>query len=219
MPPLTPHLVLAPAQLVSFHVSKSILGFAFPQLSPAEDSYLPLQYTARNVAQRKKNQQSLRNSLHIDNDLPIVGIVAQVLSKKDISVLETLIEASASLGMQLVIIADKDSCKVVKQSKIKHMIPTEAHMHLFFGAADILVLPTVVDDALVAACFRYGLVPVVHNDQSLVRDYDPISEEGNAFTYNEYSVWAIFAALVRALETHRLSYDWQRIERNGMDMT
>ncbi len=219
MPSLTPHSALAATQSVSFQVSKSVSKLAFPQLSPAEDSYLPFQYTARNVAQRKKNQQSLRSGLHIDNDLPVVGIVAQALSKKDIGMLEQLVEASGSLGMQLVIIADKQSCQVAKKGTIKHMLPTEAHMHLFFGAADILVVPTVVDDAMVAACFRYGLVPVVHNDQSLVRDYDPISEEGNAFTYTEYSVWAIFAALVRALETHRLSYDWQRIERNGMDMT
>ncbi len=219
MPPLTPHSALAATQSVSFQVSKSVSRLAFPQLSPAEDSYLPIQYTARNVAQRKKNQQSLRSGLQIDNDLPIVGIVALALSKKDISVLDQLVHARGSLGMQLVIIADKQSCQVTKKGTIKHMLPTEAHMHLFFGAADILVLPTSVDDAMVAACFRYGLVPVVHNDQSLVRDYDPISEEGNAFTYSEYSVWAIFAALVRALETHRLSYDWQRIERNGMDMT
>lgn len=215
----TTHSALAASPSISFQVSSSNTKLLFPQLSPAEDSYLPSQYTARNVAQRKKNQQHLRSSLHIDNDLPIVGIMVKATSKKDVGLLEQLATACCSLALQLVVIGQKSDCKVSKESCAKHMLPTEANMHLFFGAADILVFPSMVDDAVVAACFRYGLVPVVNNEQSLVRDYDPISEEGNAFTYSEDSIWAIFAALVRSLETHRLPYDWQRIERNGMDMT
>lgn len=219
MPSPTTHSALVASQSVSFQLSSTKSKLLFPQLSPAEDSYLPSQYTARNVAQRKKNQQPLRNSLHIDNELPIVGIVALAKNKKELELLEQLVTACSELAVQVVIIGEKSVCKIAKQSLIKHMLPTEANMHLFFGAADILVLPNLVDDAVVAACFRYGLVPVVNNDQSLVRDYDPISEEGNAFTYTDSSIWAIFAALVRSIETHKLSYDWQRIERNGMDMT
>lgn len=219
MPSPTTNSALAASPSISFQISGSITKIFFPQLSPAEDSYLPSQYTARNVAQRKKNQQHLRSSFHIDNDLPIVGIMVNPKNKKELLLLEQLVVACSSLAMQLVVIAQKSDCKVSKESSAKHMVPTEANMHLFFGAADILVLPSIMDDAVVAACFRYGLVPVVYDEQSLVRDYDPISEEGNAFTYSEHSIWAIFAALVRALETHRLSYDWQRIERNGMDMT
>ena len=155
MPSPTTHSALVASPSVSFQLSSTKSKLLFPQLSPAEDSYLLSQYTARNVAQRKKNQQPLRNSLHIDNELPIVGIVAQVQNKKELELLEQLVTACSTLAVQVVIIGEKSVCKIAKQSLVKHMLPTEANMHLFFGAADILVLPNLVDDAVVAACFNH----------------------------------------------------------------
>ncbi len=201
------------------HKSSGKIYPFYPLLSPAEDSYLLTQYTARNIVQRKKNQTALRELLNITNALPLVGIMMASFNGKQKAFLEQLVEASCNLPVQLVIIANTKECVINKKSSIKRLNPDQASCHLFFGSADILVLPPDQDDALLAACFRYGLVPVTHNSQSLVRDYDPVSEEGNAFTYINNSIWSLYAALVRAVETHKLSYDWNRIQRNGMDMT
>lgn len=219
MSPLTPTTSATDGSLVRFQLAATIGSFYFPQQSPAEDMYLPTQYTARNIVQRKKNQILLRETLKQDNSLPIVGIIVSGFSKKQAKLLEQMVEACQALPLQLVLIGSEKEVVLAKKSKIKQLVNTEANIHLFFGAADVLVLPVQSNDALVAACFRYGLVPVVQDNQALVRDYDPVSEEGNSFSYSQNTIWAIFAALIRAMETHRLSYDWQRIQRNGIDMS
>lgn len=219
MPPLIPPPSVTDVSLVRFQLAATTTSFYFPQQSPAEDTYLPTQYTARNIVQRKKNQMPLRELLKLDNTLPIVGVIVSGFNKKQLKLLEQIVEASGALPLQLVLIGADKELIVAKSSKVKKLVSLPANVHLFFGAADVLVLPAQSNDALVAACFRYGLVPVVQDDQTLVRDYDPVSEEGNAFSYQQNTIWSIFAALIRALETHRLSYDWQRIQRNGLDMS
>ncbi len=219
MPPLTPTSSDTDVSPVRFQLAATASDFYFPLQSPAEDTYLPTQYTARNIVQRKKNQTSLREALKLDTTLPIVGVIVSGFSKKQLKLLEQIVEASLALPLQLVLIGADKELVVAKNSKVKKMVNTPDHIHLFFGAADVLVLPAQSNDALVAACFRYGLIPVVQDDQTLVRDYDPVSEEGNAFSYQENTIWSIYAALIRAMETHRLSYDWQRIQRNGLDMS
>lgn len=216
----SPHI--SPASVshaVKFQLSASVShSLPYPQLSPAEDSYLATQYTARSIAQRKKNQVALRELLKVDNHLPIVGIMVGSFDLKAEKLLVQLVEACSALPLQLVLLATTKQCLVAKDATLKQLVPSDRQLHLFWGAADMLLLAPESDDGLVAACFRYGLVPILHHNQSLVRDYDPVSEEGNAFVYTESNIWSMYAALVRAMETYKLPYDWQRIQRNGIDM-
>lgn len=63
---------------------------------------------------------------------------------------------------------------------------------------------------------NYGVIPVVKNDP-ILKDYNPITETGNAFLYQEDTFWLFYAALVRALENYKFSYDWQNLELAAME--
>ncbi len=62
-----------------------------------------------------------------------------------------------------------------------------------------------------------GTVPIVY-EQSAPKDkaidYDPTDEQGNSFYFYDASAWAVFAAVIRATEAYRFSYDWAGIVRN-----
>lgn len=62
----------------------------------------------------------------------------------------------------------------------------------------------------------YGVIPVVKSDPVL-KDYTPITESGNAFLHDEDNKWLFYAALVRALENYKFSYDWQNLELAAMN--
>ena len=66
--------------------------------------------------------------------------------------------------------------------------------------------------------FRTGVRKLLEaEDDPILKDYNPVTESGNAFLYKEDNLWLFYAALVRALENYKFSYDWQNLELAAME--
>lgn len=59
-----------------------------------------------------------------------------------------------------------------------------------------------------------GVVPITQKLHSSITDYNPNTESGNAFVFQNANEWEIYAAVVRALETYKFPYDWKFIVRS-----
>ena len=66
---------------------------------------------------------------------------------------------------------------------------------------------------LIKLMLNYGIVIVAEDKSPLLDNYRPNEETGNAFLFNKKDLWSVFAAIVRALETHKFPYDWNHIIR------
>lgn len=62
-------------------------------------------------------------------------------------------------------------------------------------------------------CLQHGVVPISLPHAHL-EDYNPVQETGNAFLYDSPTKWHCFAALTRAVETHKFPFDWKTIQRH-----
>jgi glycogen synthase len=60
---------------------------------------------------------------------------------------------------------------------------------------------------------NYGIVIVAEDKSPLLENYRPNEETGNSFLFKKRDLWSVFAAIVRALETHKFPYDWGHIIR------
>jgi starch synthase len=49
-----------------------------------------------------------------------------------------------------------------------------------------------------------------------VQDYDPQTGHGSGFVFGPYDRWALFAAIVRAIETFKHHDLWRQIQLHGM---
>jgi len=66
---------------------------------------------------------------------------------------------------------------------------------------------------------HYGSVPIVRATGGLadtVQDYDPRTGLGTGFVFRPYDRWALFAAIVRAIETFKHREVWRQIQVRGM---
>jgi starch synthase len=66
---------------------------------------------------------------------------------------------------------------------------------------------------------RYGTVPVVRAVGGLadtVHEFDPITREGNGFTFERFDAHEMVQTLRRALAFHRQPELWRKLQRNGM---
>ncbi len=99
-----------------------------------------------------------------------------------------------------------------------HIVPDkEDAIATMLAASDLaLFLGTDHPTAELKACLASGVVPVAMPHASL-DDYNPVQETGNSFLYENPNKWNCFAALVRAVETHKFPFDWKTIQRHCLE--
>ncbi len=86
------------------------------------------------------------------------------------------------------------------------------------AASDMALFCAGADEAQLRECLQHGVVPV-SPASSVLTNYDPNQEAGNAFTYDQLTHWHCFAAAVRAVETYRFPYDWKTIQKHCIAMS
>lgn len=121
-------------------------------------------------------------------------------------------KGSAEYGKYFSKLAADKPHKVAIVANGKDMVEnvlTASDMALFCAPAD-------ADD--LRDCLAHGIVPV-SPASSMLANYDPNQEAGNAFTFDQLTHWHCFAAAVRAVETYRFPYDFKTIQKNAVAMS
>jgi len=90
-----------------------------------------------------------------------------------------------------------------------------------YAGTDMFLMPSRFEpcglNQLVA--MRYGSVPIVRAVGGLadtVKDLNPQTGEGNGFSFEPYDRWALFSAVVRALENYKYKEAWHKLQVRGM---
>ena len=77
------------------------------------------------------------------------------------------------------------------------------------------IMAVLSDDLdVIKKAWENGVVTITKKFHPSIEDYDPNSEKGNAFVYENMNKWEVFAAVVRAVETYKFPYDWNYIVRS-----
>jgi glycogen synthase len=98
-----------------------------------------------------------------------------------------------------------------------YIVPdTKGDRAKMYAASDMaLFLTDPSNTPEVADCLANGAIPIAPNCKAL-SNYNPVQESGNSFIFDETDVWHAFAAIVRAVETHRFPFDWRTIQKHCM---
>lgn len=156
---------------------------------------------------------------------PMACLPAGMSEKLGGKVFEELLPGLLTLPLEILVIGKGSSAygslftKLAKEHRHRvHIIADkEDAIKAMYAASDIALF---VNDPRgmkeLHNCFLSGVVPVSLPSNGL-EDYDPVQEAGNAFVYQTPNAWQCFAALVRAIETYKLPFDWRTIQRNGME--
>jgi starch synthase len=93
--------------------------------------------------------------------------------------------------------------------------------HKIYAGSDLFLMPSRYEPCGLGQmiAMRYGSVPVVRATGGLadtVDDFDPRTGEGNGFAFEPYDRWALFAAIVRAVENYKYEDTWRQLQVRGM---
>lgn len=164
------------------------------------------------VEKKRSSKKTLAKTLSFSGKEPLVAVILDKMpSKKDFTKMMGLLEGIDKINIQMIILADPD-VEFPAFKKIKVMPYSRKNRNVLLEAADIAIGFDFND---IEEMLFHGVVPISY-ERPEVKDYNPNHETGNSFVYRQRDPWAMFAALVRALETFRFPYDWKHIIREGL---
>jgi starch synthase len=207
-------------------------GIDYDAVNPATDPHLVTNYDPLTLDQRLANKAALQHEgkLQADPDLPLIGMISRLTNSKGFDILGDAIDHILDLGAQFVLMGTGDQHYHDLFSRMVQRYPYQAAIFLTFNTAlarriyagsDMFLMPSRVEPCGTnqLEAMHYGSVPIVRATGGLadtVQDYDPRTGLGTGFVFQPYDRWALFAAIVRAIETYRHHDLWRQIQVSGM---
>ena len=201
-------------------------------LNPATDKYLAQHFDVNHLDQRVANKLALQRDAGLKEnvDVPLIGIISRLADQKGFDILGDVIDHLLDLDLQFVLLGTGDPHYHEMFTRVAQAFPGRAAVFLTFnaelaqkiyGGTDMFLMPSRFEPCGLGQmiAMRYGSVPIVRATGGLadtVKDFDPRTGEGNGFSFTAYDRWALFAAIVRALENYKYRDTWLKLQARGM---
>ena len=212
-------------------------GVDYSEWNPETDKHLPFRYSKDNLLGKIKNKRFLLE--HFDftyhEDIPLIGIVSRMVNQKGFDIFAGALQDLMRLDAQWVILGSGEDRYEEMFRHISHILPDKVSTyigfnnelsHLIEAAADIFLMPSRYEPCGLNQIYsmKYGTVPVVRKTGGLadtVQDWDemnyPGQDTGNGFSFNDYTSYALFTTVQRAVNAYHHKNAWKKIQLNGMN--
>lgn len=218
----------------SYKLSGIVNGIDSKAFSPKYDMKLFEQYSSENVAGKKVNKEQLQRllNLHQDPDIPIVAFVGRLVYHKGIDILAQSLEQLLEKDIQIVILGTGDWHYEEFLREKASQYPTQMSINTVFnpdlaskiyGAADFVLMPSKSEPCglVQMIALSYGAIPIVRETGGLkdtILHYDVFTGEGNGFTFEEFSSYALTNAIFEACEFYRDKEMWEVFVKQVMEI-
>jgi starch synthase len=209
-----------------------LYGIDEREWDPATDPHLPAHFDRDQLEGKRacRNALALACGFPLEPDWPLIGMVSRLVEQKGCELVEEAEAALCDLPARFVILGQGSPRFTDLFRRLADERPwqwwfdtshDEGLAHRIEAGSDLYLMPSRYEPCGLNQMYslRYGTVPVVRATGGLadtVREFDPITSEGNGFAFEAYSADAMVMALRRALAMHGDAALWARVQRNGM---
>jgi len=215
------------------HLYGILNGLDTETLNPATDPYLAANFDVNSLDRRIENKLALQREAGLPENpkVPLIGIISRLTDQKGFDILGEVIDHILDLGVQFVLLGTGEQHYHEMFARLAQDYPGQAAVFLTFnaslaqriyGGSDMFLMPSRFEPCGLGQmiAMRYGSVPIVRATGGLadtVQNFDPSTGQGNGFVFEKYDRWALFTAVVRALENYKYRDIWQMIQIRGMN--
>ena len=199
---------------------------------PSRDPLVNAHYDRDHLEGKQANRRALALScgFPLEPDWPIVGIVSRLVEQKGFDLIEEAERELCDLHARFVILGVGQPRYQDFFRRLAFERPWQWHFatahdeslaHRIEAGSDLFLMPSRYEPCGLNQLYslRYGTVPVVRSTGGLadtVREFDPITREGNGFVFHDFASEEMVMALRRALAVHAEGELWEALQRNGM---
>jgi starch synthase len=211
-------------------------GIDVKEWDPETDRHLPFHFSSADTSGKSRNKQFLFEKIGMPYrpDVPLIGIVSRLVAQKGLDLIADSLNNLMAIDAQWVILGTGEDRYEQMFTSIHRALPEKVWAyigfnnelaHLIEAAADIFLMPSHYEPCGLNQMYslRYGTVPAVRKTGGLadtVWDWDELraagSDEGNGFSFNDPTPFALTSTLQRAVAAFHNKTVWSRIQANGM---
>ncbi|MEI7498234.1 MAG: glycogen/starch synthase [Candidatus Falkowbacteria bacterium] len=211
-----------------------INGIDYKAFNPSVDKSLHRNFDHRKIHRKKLNKQHLQQQfgLPIDVDIPLFCTTSRVTFQKGFKLISELMDQIMHHDVQMIILGagDKQYIKELKKKAKrfpKKLVVIPSHEQTLryetsvYAGADFFLLPSHQEPCGInqLKAMRYGCIPIVRRVGGLhdtVKNYNPKLQNGTGFTFNQFDVWGLYEAIIRALESSKYKNEWRNLVVRAM---
>lgn len=208
-------------------------GIDYISNDPSTSAHVEYKYSARFLGDRIKNKTSLQRKFNLkeDENIPLFAIVSRLSEQKGLDLIINMIEPLLSnYEFQLIILGTGDSRFLTffgdldkKYPQVStHLSFDRALPHTIYSGADVILIPSRFEPCGLTQmeAMRYGAIPLVRKTGGLadsVEKYSPVERIGTGFVFEKYNDFALYGAMVEAIETYKYKSNWKDIQKRAMN--
>jgi starch synthase len=208
-------------------------GIDYNTFNPEKDEKIFKNYIPEKVHRKILNKEELQKTLglKIDKNEPLMCFTSRVTFQKGFELILEAIPHLLEEDRQLAIMGDGDKSYISElkkyQKRYPHRLvwlPFQGNEHLetlIYAGSDIFLLPSHHEpcgiNQLIA--MRYGTIPVARRVGGLhdtIENFNPSTNRGTGFVFNDFNVFSFFEAVIRALENYKHRDVWRALSRRAM---
>lgn len=208
-------------------------GVDYSIWSPEADTFIGQNYSAHKLDGKKICKKSLleASGLPADNmDRPLVGIISRFADQKGFDLIAEIGADLLKENLALVALGtgQPEYEKLFKELAAKYPARVGVKIgydnslaHRIEAGSDMFLMPSRYEPCGLNQIYslRYGTVPVVRATGGLddtIQNFDPQTQQGTGFKFEEYSGAALLECIRAALKTYRDPRLWRILQLNGM---
>lgn len=204
-------------------------GIDYYSYNPAKDPGLFKNYNYNKIYCKKPNKEHLQKqfNLPVNVAVPLICMTSRVAFQKGFELLLKIADQLMNLDMQLIIMGSGNKTYIHALNKISKKYPkkiviipfnekNQKYETLIYAGSDFILLPSHYEpcgiNQLIA--MRYGCIPIVRKIGGLhdtVNNFNPIDGSGTGFVFDKFNEFALYGAIIRALETYKYKDIWQNL--------
>lgn len=159
-----------------------------------------------------KKKTAVRDELKKLYNLPKRSKSLVVVYFPDSSYWEEILQGLVYLGANFLFVSDR---KIEIPKTLKNVALAESLEWISWKGIDALV--TNAEDIEIQKYMELWVVPIVQSPHylgNILQEFSPMQAQGNAFLFDNASVWSVYLALVRYSENLKFPYDNRILVKN-----
>ena len=200
--------------------------------NPAKDKLLPATYSAADLQGKAICREALLSAMQLDSKPrgPVIGMVTRLAEQKGFDILFPILDRLLSDDVRLVVLGEGDPAyeAELRYHTLKHRgrfaFRSESGVqlsHLIEAGSDMTLIPSRFEPCGLTAIYslKYGTLPVaraVGGLRQIVRDYDPMIDDGWGFAFDRYDAESFWDAIKRARFEFENESSWSEMMQRAM---
>lgn len=207
-------------------------GVDYKEWSPEQDPYIKQKYTATDLAGKKICKLDLQREfgLTLNEEIPLLASITRLIDQKGCDLIAAAMEEIIKANLQFVVLGTGEEKYHLLFQELRAKYPHQLGVKIAFddilahkieAGADMFLMPSRYEPCGLNQIYslRYGTVPIVRATGGLddtIKNFNPLTGEGNGFKFQDYSSAALIDAIKRALQIFQNKPLWKKLMQQGM---